>query len=164
MNFIKTHYFKTTFISSVFALLFTVNIANAEQNKNQNETAIIPIISENIFDKAKSNENWKLAAATGKQAQVVFMNISTKTNPKNEIGMETHSFDQVIFIVDGKGKAELDGKISNVKSGDMIFVPSGTSHNIMNTDSQKPIKLISVYSENDIPANSIMKNKLDSAQ
>lgn len=120
-----------------------------------------PLISENVFEKAKLNDNWKLAFATGKHAQIVFMNVSPMTNPKNEIGMETHSFDQVIIIVDGKGKVELNGKITQVNTDDMIFIPEGTAHNLINLDPGKPLKLISFYSETDIPANSILKKKSD---
>lgn len=162
MSFKNTFFFKFTFISIAF--LLTPIAAIADQKKDQTPSITGPMVSENIFEKAKTNENWKFAAATGKQAQVVFMNVSPKTNPKNEIGMETHPFDQVIFIVDGKGKADLNGKVSNVKNGDMIFIPSGTPHNVINTDSQKPIKLISVYSETDIPINSVIKNKSDTAE
>lgn len=121
----------------------------------------IPFITQNLFDNAKSNNNWKLALATGKHAQVVFMSVSPMTNPKNEIGMETHAFDQVIVIVDGKGKAELNGKIFNINTDDMIFIPEGTAHNLINLDPEKPLKLISFYSETDIPANSVLKKKSD---
>lgn len=118
-----------------------------------------PNVIDKLFDKVKSNNNWKKAVATGKHAQVVFMSVSPLTNPKNEIGMETHAFDQVIIIVDGKAKVDLDGKISNVKENDMIFIPEGTAHNVINLEPKKALKLVSVYSENDIPANSIMKQK-----
>ncbi len=68
---------------------------------------------------AKNNENWKLALVTGKDAQVVFMNITPENNPNNDIGIETHQFDQVIFVA----KSVLNGKKSTVKAGDMIFIP-----------------------------------------
>lgn len=123
-----------------------------------------PMVAEKLFEKVKSNDNWKLAFATGKHAQVVFMNVSPQTNPKNEIGMETHAFDQVIIIVDGNGKVDLNGKISNVNAGDMIFIPEGTQHNVINLDPKKPLKLISFYTETDIPANSILKKNTDTPQ
>lgn len=123
------------------------------------KSEISPLIVDKLFDKVKANDNWKKAVATGKHAQVVFMSVSPQTNPKNEIGMETHEFDQVIIIVEGNAKVDLGGKISNVKSNDMIFVPEGTAHNVINTDAKKALKLVSVYSETDIPANSIIKQK-----
>lgn len=81
------------------------------------------------------------------------MNISPSTNLNNEIGMETHKFDQVIFIAQGNGKAILNGKDSVVKSGDMIFIPQGIPHNVVNLSKNEPLKIVSVYSSNDIAAN-----------
>lgn len=112
-----------------------------------------------VFEEAKKNNNWKTAFATGEEAQVVFMNVSPLTNPKNEIGMEVHPFDQVILIVEGKGSAILNGKASAVKSGDMIFIPKGVKHNVVNSDNAKELKLISIYSRTDIPKGAIYKKK-----
>lgn len=117
-----------------------------------------------IFDKVKQNDNWKLAFLTGKDAQMVFMSISPATNPKNEIGMEIHKFDQIIFVVEGDGKAILDGKETIVKPGDLIFIPQGINHNVVNLDSKKPLKILSVYSSTDIPADAIYKKKSEEPQ
>lgn len=119
------------------------------------------IVSNQIFDKVKQNDNWKLAFLTAKDAQIVFMNISPSTNPNNEIGMETHKFDQIIFVVEGNGKAILDGKTTTVKSGDMIFIPQGVEHNVTNSNTNKSLKILSVYTSTDIPANSVFKKKSD---
>lgn len=122
------------------------------------------VVSSQVFDKVKQNGNWKLAFLTAKDAQVVFMNISPSTNPSNEIGMETHKFDQIIFVVEGNGKAILDGKTTMVKSGDMIFIPQGVEHNVTNSNAKKPLKILSVYTSTDIPANSAYKMKSDVPQ
>lgn len=82
------------------------------------------VVTSQILEKTRKYNNWKFALVIGKDAQVVFMNITPSTNPNNEIGMETHKVDQVIFIAEGNGKAVLNGKESQVKSGDMIFIPS----------------------------------------
>lgn len=118
-------------------------------------------VSSQVFNKVKQNTNWKLAFLTAKDAQIVFMNISPKTNPKNEIGMETHKFDQIIFVVEGKGKAILDGKITMVKPGDLIFIPQGVKHNVINLSAKKPLKILSIYSSTDIPANAAYQKKSD---
>jgi len=89
------------------------------------------------------------------------MNISPNTNHNNEIGMETHKFDQIIFIAEGNAKTVLNGKPTNVKSGDMIFIPQGIAHNVINLDRNKPLKIISVYSETDIPESSSIQEKSD---
>jgi quercetin dioxygenase-like cupin family protein len=121
-------------------------------------------VSSQVFDKVKQNDNWKLAFLTAKDAQIVFMNISPDTNPNNEIGVETHKFDQIIFVVEGNGKAILDGKTTMVKSGDMIFIPQGIEHNVINSNAKKPLKILSVYSSTDIPVNSAFKKKSDVPQ
>lgn len=133
-----------------------LSLANTAQTRAE--------VSNQIFDKVKQNDNWKLAFLTAKDAQIVFMNISPSTNPNNEIGMETHKFDQIIFVVDGNGKAILDGKTTMVKSGDMIFIPQGVEHNVTNSNAKKPLKILSVYTSMDIPANSAFKKKSDVPQ
>lgn len=123
-----------------------------------------PVVSTQIFKSAEANTNWKLAFLTGNHAQVVFMNVSPETNPKNEIGMETHPFDQVILLVQGHGEALLNGKKSVVKAGDLIFIPQGVEHNVINSSPKIPLKLISFYSNRDIPANAIYKNKAEESK
>lgn len=144
----------------IVGLIPMASLAQSEKRNRENKI-IHPMVTHQLFKRAKENNNWKLAFMTGKHNQVVFMNISPNTNPKNEIGMETHAFDQIIFIAEGKGKADLNGEISTVKSGDMIFIPEGTPHNVINLDPKKALKIISIYSDTDIPADSTYKTKVD---
>jgi mannose-6-phosphate isomerase-like protein (cupin superfamily) len=134
-----------------FLSILPISFANAQVTD--------PMVAQDIFSQADQNDNWKLAFATGKQAQIVFMNVSPSTNPNNEIGMETHAFDQVIFITQGNGQAVLNGKTSVIQKGDMIFIPLGTAHNVINLNKDQPLKIISVYSETDIPAGSVIPKK-----
>lgn len=146
-------------MAAALALLFTTLMDAAEKEIVNNE--IQPIVITQFLEKAKKNNNWKIAFVTGKHEQIVFMNVSPQTNPDNEIGMEDHSFDQVIFIVEGRGKAILGKQTSIVNEGDMIFIPQGTPHNIINLDQAKGLKLISFYSENDIPRGAVYGKKAD---
>jgi|GEM_PF-1493854 len=152
---------KRTFISPllVTTLIATSSFASTEENTVDNK--INAIITPKIFEMAKKNENWKLALVTGKDAQVVFMNITPKTNLNNEIGMETHKFDQVIFVVEGQAKSVINGKNSTIITGDMIFIPQGIPHNFINLNAKKPFKIISIYSATDIPENAVYKHKSD---
>lgn len=144
-------------------LIPMASLAQSEKMNSENKN-IHPLVTHQIVEKAKANNNWKTAFVTGKHHQVVFMNISPSTNPKNEIGMETHPFDQIILIVEGKGKADLAGEKSAVNSGDMIFIPQGTQHNVINLNQKDDLKIISFYSDMDIPAESIYKKKEDEAK
>lgn len=150
---------KIALIAAAFALLFIITTEAAEKDMAKNE--IQPVVVTQFLEKAKKNNNWKTAFVTGKHEQIVFMNVSPQTNPDNEIGMEVHPFDQIIFIVEGKGKAVLGTQTSTVKEGDMIFIPQGTSHNIINLDKAKGLKLVSFYSETDIPKGAIYGKKSD---
>lgn len=119
---------------------------------------INPSVVKHVFEKINFNENWKVPLATGEEAQVVMMSISPQTNPNNEVGMENHAFDQVIFIMRGHGKAIVNQKKYEVQTGDMVFIPLGTPHNIINLDSKKPLKIMSIYSQRDMP-DAIFKTK-----
>ncbi|MCW8410169.1 cupin domain-containing protein [Legionella sp. PATHC035] len=153
---IKGFFISIVLLSTAIA---TSSFAGSEENTVDNK--LNAAITPKIFEMAKKNENWKLAFVTGKDAQVVFMNITPKTNPKNEIGMETHKFDQVIFVVEGQAKSVLNGKKSTVRAGDMIFIPQGIPHNFINLNANKPFKIISVYSATDIPEHATYKHKSD---
>lgn len=152
---------KAFFIAALctFVFLPIQTFGATEMNKIDDPTTIAQ-----IFAQVKKNNDWKLAFLTGKNAQIVFMSVSPGTNPKNEIGMETHNFDQIIFVVEGNAKAVLNGKESSIKSGDLIFIPQGVEHNVINLDPNKPLKILSVYSENDIAAKSTYKTKSDEPQ
>ena len=70
----------------------------------------------------KENENFRKVVFTGKQAQVVVMNLM----PGDEIGEETHpAIDQLFFVTDGRGEVELDGKATPVEGDDLPIVPAG---------------------------------------
>ncbi|KTC79117.1 cupin domain-containing protein [Legionella cherrii] len=153
---IKGFFISIVLLSTAIA---TSSFAGSEESTVDNK--LNAVITPKIFEMAKKNENWKLAFVTGKDAQVVFMNITPKTNPKNEIGMETHKFDQVIFVVEGQAKSVLNGKKSTVTAGDMIFIPQGIPHNFINLNASKPFKIISVYSATDIPEHAAYKQKSD---
>lgn len=122
---------------------------------------IQPVVAQAVMDQAAINPHWKAAFITGKNEQIVFMNVSLKTTLNNEIGMEVHPFDQLIFIVQGKAIAILDGKENLVSAGDMIFIPEGTAHNVINLDRDVALKLVSFYSSTDIPSGAIYKTKAD---
>ena len=152
---------KIAFVATLLVSGFISSSLFADSQEIPINNKINAVISPKVFEMAKNNENWKLALVTGKDAQVVFMNITPKTNPNNEIGIETHPFDQVIFVVEGQAKSILSGKTSTVTAGDMIFIPQGIPHNFINLNEKTPFKIISVYSATDIPDNARYQQKSD---
>jgi mannose-6-phosphate isomerase-like protein (cupin superfamily) len=66
---------------------------------------------------------------------------------RGEIGEEVHDgIDQIFFIVEGHGAATVDGTALQIRENDVIFVPRGARHNIINGDTTDPLKLVTIYS------------------
>jgi mannose-6-phosphate isomerase-like protein (cupin superfamily) len=100
------------------------------------------LYQENIKKAAKRNEAFRRVLSTGKKSQLVLMAI-----PEGEdIGAEVHTgTDQILFIVDGEGKAVVNGKTFKVGENDVVFVPAGARHNLINSGDEE-LKLFTVYS------------------
>lgn len=97
----------------------------------------------NIEEKTLQNENFREVLYTGQHSQLVVMSLA----PSEEIGQETHEIvDQFIRIEDGEGKAVLNGEESTLSAGSAVMIPAGTTHNIINTSSEKKLKLYTIYS------------------
>ena len=48
--------------------------------------------------------------------------------PRSEDDQKPHDRDEIYVIIAGSAKFEMGEKQRNVKAGDLIFVPAGTSH------------------------------------
>ena len=97
---------------------------------------------ENIKKAAKRNEAFRRVLSTGKKSQLVLMAIQEG----EDIGAEVHpATDQIFFIVDGEGKAVVNGKTFQIGENDVVFVPAGARHNLVN-DGDEELKLFTVYS------------------
>lgn len=89
-----------------------------------------------------ANNYFRKVLFTSERLQLVIMSLK----PGEEIGEEVHpTTDQFFRIEEGKGKAVIDGKEILIKDGSSILIKSGRVHNIIN-DSEKPLKLYSLYS------------------
>lgn len=96
----------------------------------------------NIEEKTLQNENFREVLFTGPHSQLVVMNLQ----PNEDIGVEIHDVDQFLRIEEGEGKAILNGEEHMITDGSAIVVPAGTEHNIINTSSDKKLKLYTIYS------------------
>ena len=115
------------------------------------------MIFKNIKGLAKDNNNFRKVIHTGKHSQLVLMSLL----PFEDIGSEVHQAnDQIIFIVEGKGEAILNGSITHISHDSIIYVSAGTQHNIKNTDTAC-MKLYTVYAPADHADNTIHKTKAD---
>jgi len=96
----------------------------------------------NIEEASIENENFRKVLYTAQNSQLVVMNL----NPNEDIGEEIHQLDQFIRVESGQGKAILDSVEHEIKDGFAVVVPAGAKHNIINTSSDAPLKLYTVYS------------------
>lgn len=97
----------------------------------------------NIEKKTLSNEYFREVLYTSQHNQLVVMSLQ----PNEAIGEEVHEIvDQFIRVEEGTGKALLDGEEHILTDGTALIIPALTKHNIINTSSEKKLKLYTLYS------------------
>jgi mannose-6-phosphate isomerase-like protein (cupin superfamily) len=96
----------------------------------------------NIENATTANTNYRKVLYTSQHMQLVLMSLL----PGEEIGFEIHQeIDQFFRFEQGHGKCIINETEYDVKTGDVIIVPAGARHNIMNTDKAVELKLYTVY-------------------
>ena len=96
-----------------------------------------------IEKETRKNTDFRRVLYTGKNSQLVLMNLQSM----EEIGMEVHTDrDQFFRFEKGKGRVTIDGVKHKVKGGDAVIVPAGAKHNVVNTSRKNPLKLYTIYS------------------
>lgn len=96
----------------------------------------------NIEKDSIENKNFRRVLYTAHGSQLVLMSLQ----PREDIGEEVHTLDQFFRCESGEGKAILDGVEHLITDGIAIVVPAGARHNIINTSSERPMKLYTIYS------------------
>jgi len=114
----------------------------------------------NIEKLSLENENFRKVLYTAKHSQLVLMSLL----PGEDIGSEVHELDQFLRIEAGKGKAVLNGVEHEVEDGSAIVVPAGVEHNVINTSTDSPLKLYSVYSPPEHMDGTIHQTKSDQTE
>jgi mannose-6-phosphate isomerase-like protein (cupin superfamily) len=114
----------------------------------------------NIEKAAIENNYFRKVLYTAKNMQLVLMSLK----PGEDIGEEIHHLDQFIRIEAGEGKAILNGTAYTIKDGFSIVVPAGTRHNLINTSSNKPLKIYTLYSPPNHLDGTIHKTKADAKE
>ena len=96
----------------------------------------------NIEEATLENNYFRKVLYTTKNSHLVLMSLK----PGEDIGEEIHHLDQFIRCERGEGKAILDGVRHKISDGFSVSVPAGAKHNIINTSTDMPLKLYTVYS------------------
>lgn len=113
---------------------------------------------DNIEKLTLENTYFRKVLYTGQHSQLVLMNLA----PNEEIGEEVHEVtDQFLRVEQGEGKVIIDGEEQTIKDDDAIIVPAGSMHNIINTSSDKDLKLYTIYSPSHHKSGTIHKTKAD---
>jgi mannose-6-phosphate isomerase-like protein (cupin superfamily) len=87
--------------------------------------------------------------------QLVLMSL----NPGEEIGTEIHDgHDQFFRIEQGQATAVLNGNTIELKEDEVLIVPAGTKHNLINTG-DTGLKLYTIYAPSEHPENTLQITK-----
>lgn len=108
----------------------------------------------NIKKAARDNDYFRDVLFTARKSQLVLMSL----RPGEEIGMEVHDGDQIIYVVDGEGFVVINQSRGEVEEGSIVFVPMGVRHNLVNTG-DAPLKLFTIYAPPQHAAGTVQPRK-----
>lgn len=69
----------------------------------------------------------------------------------------THPGEEIIYVLEGTLEYEIDGKLTRVKPGDVLFVPAGTIHSAKNVGSSDGAELATYIVEKGKPLLTLVK-------
>lgn len=111
----------------------------------------------NIERDTLDNDDYRRVLYTGKHLQLVLMTVQ----PGDQIGLETHEeHDQFIRVEAGAGEARLDGEKVALGDGDVVIIPAGVEHNVINTGNE-PLRLYTLYSPPEHADGTVHRTKQD---
>jgi len=92
---------------------------------------------------SRENDNFRKVLYTSSHSQLVLMSLL----PNEEIGKEIHyDNDQIFSVESGHGRCMIDRIQYELKEGDVIIIPAGAEHNIINTSKDAALKMYTIYS------------------
>lgn len=110
----------------------------------------------NIEELTLENKNFRKVLFTGKHTQLVLMSLL----PGEEIGMEVHeTVDQFFRFEKGSVKVIIDSEEFTASADDVVIVPAGSMHNIINESKTEVVKLYTLYSPPNHPEGTIHKTQ-----
>jgi len=90
---------------------------------------------------AKENKAFRKVLDTGKYGQLALISLVKG----EDLGDEMHpTVDELYYVVDGEGEIKLNGKTFPFAEHELMIVPAGTRHDILNTGG-KDLKLFAMF-------------------
>ena len=109
----------------------------------------------NIEKDTIENTDFRRVLYSGK-LQLVLMSLE----PKEDIGQEVHDdVDQFFRFEAGEGKIVTENDEMTVADGDVVVIPAGTVHNIINTSATERLSMYTIYSPANHPHGTIAHTK-----
>jgi len=97
----------------------------------------------NIEKLVMSNSFFRQVLHTSSNFQLVLMSLK----PREEIGFEVHTEnDQFFRFESGTGQVIIDETTYNVGNGDVVIIPKGSRHNVINISESEYLKMYTLYS------------------
>jgi mannose-6-phosphate isomerase-like protein (cupin superfamily) len=91
---------------------------------------------------AIQNDNFRKVLYSGHHLQLVLMSLKGG----EEIGEEVHpDNDQFFRVESGDGKCVIDGNEYSLHDGDIVIIPAGALHNVINTSTTSDLKMYTIY-------------------
>ena len=139
----------------VIGLIFLVLLTSTQQQKQQESEKSKPYY-DHIEEHTLRNRNYREVLTTTSNMQLVLMSLL----PQEEIGFETHpTTSQFIRIEKGQGLAIIDQQRFELNDGDIIVIPPGAKHNIINTGRAERLQLYSIYTPPNHPVGTVEATK-----
>lgn len=113
----------------------------------------------NLEEATRANAFFRKELYTTDRTQLVLMSIE----PGDDIGLETHDLDQILFFVSGRGEYAVGGERGAVRPGDVVVVPAHTQHNFLNTGDE-PLKLFTIYAPPDVAPGTLHRTKAEAQE
>jgi mannose-6-phosphate isomerase-like protein (cupin superfamily) len=113
----------------------------------------------NLDEATRANGFFRKELYTTERTQIVVMSVE----PGDDIGLETHDLDQVLYFIAGKGEYSVGDDRGEIRPGDVVVVPAHTQHNFLNTG-DAPLKLFTVYAPPDHAPGTLHRTKAEALE
>jgi len=113
----------------------------------------------NLEEATCTNTFFRKELYTTERTQIVVMSVE----PGDDIGLETHELDQVLYFVSGKGEYSVGDDRGQMRPGDVVVVPAHTQHNFLNTGNE-PLKLFTVYAPPETAPGTLHRTKAEAME